>query len=143
MLHPASTFLRADPFAVMRRMSDEIDRAFAGPYETRGYPAVNIWQGADAAAITAELPGVAPEDIDLTVKDNLLTVSGIRKAPDLDDKAVWHQRERAFGKFSRTVQLPYRVDPDKIAARFENGVLQVVLPRPEEDKPRRITVQAA
>jgi HSP20 family protein len=92
--------------------------------------------------LTAELPGVDPADIDISVKDDVVTISGERKPPETDDATVWHRRERAYGRFSRVVQLPYRVDPERIEARMGDGVLQIELHRPEADKPRRIRINA-
>lgn len=131
-----------DPFAVMRRLQGEVDRAFGAPARAAGaFPQVNVWQGTDSAALTAELPGVAAADLDITVKENLVTISGERKAPETDAQTVWHRRERSYGRFSRAVQLPFRVDPDRVEARLTDGVLQVELHRPEADKPRRITIR--
>jgi len=145
LLYPSTTF-RRDPFLAMRRFQDEFDRAFA-PFaaETSGtsYPAVNMWQGENSVAITAELPGVEADDIEISVKEDVLTLSGERKVPELGDKAAWHLRERPFGRFVRTVRLPFRVDPDKVEARFTNGVLQIEMQRPEADRPRRIQVKVA
>lgn len=132
-----------DPFAMMRRLSEEFDRGFAPVSRSRGYPAVNVWQGQDSAAVTAELPGVEPGDIDIQVKDNVVTLSGERRPPAEAEKAAWHLRERGYGRFSRVIQLPFRVDPDRVEARFENGVLEIELHRPETDKPRRIQIRAA
>ena len=134
-----------DPFALMRRLQQDLQRSsqLVQPASGRGFPAVNIWQGAESTAVTAELPGVEPGDIDIQVKEDLLTISGERKAPQLDGGAAWHRRERGFGRFSRAIRLPWRVDADKVEARFEHGVLQIELHRPEEDKPRRIDIKAA
>lgn len=131
----------ADPFALMRRLSEDLGGAVNGA--ARSFPALNIWQSDEAAAITAELPGVEPGDIDIQVKDTLLTLSGERKAPDLPEGATWHRRERAFGRFTRAVRLPFRVDPEKVEARFADGVLRIAVGRPEDDKPRRIAIKAA
>lgn len=131
----------ADPFALMRRMSQDLDRLTFGT--ARAFPALNVWQNDEAAAITAELPGVEPADIDIQVKDNVLTLSGARKAAELPEGATWHRRERAFGRFTRAIRLPFRVDPDKVDARFADGVLRVAVGRPDEDKPRRIEIKAA
>jgi HSP20 family protein len=133
-----------DPFAMMRRLQQDLNRSAqpAQPMAGRGFPAVNIWQGADSTAVTAELPGVEPADIDIQVKEDLLTIAGERKAPQ-EDGQTWHRRERGYGRFSRVLRLPYRVDPGNVEARFENGVLQVELHRPDEDKPRRIEIKAA
>jgi HSP20 family protein len=131
-----------DPFTLMRRLQDEADRASVWPSRASGFPPVNMWQGPDSAALTAELPGVDPADIDISVKDDVVTISGERKPPETDDATVWHRRERAYGRFSRVVQLPYRVDPERIEARMGDGVLQIELHRPEADKPRRIRINA-
>jgi HSP20 family protein len=136
--------LDADPFAAIRRLQDEMNRAFEAPLASPGgYPAVNLWQGADSAALTAELPGVDPADIDISVKGDLVTISGERRRPEDDDSTVWHRRERPFGRFSRVIRLPYRVDPDRVEARMSDGVLQIELHRPEEDKPRRVRINAS
>ncbi len=133
----------------MRRLQQDLDRSWqtaqpmtTQPMTARGFPAVNVWQGTDSTAVTAELPGIEPADIDIQVKEDLLTIAGERKAPQ-EDEQTWHRRERGYGRFSRVVRLPYRVDPDKVEARFDNGVLQIELHRPEEDKPRRIDIKAA
>lgn len=128
-----------DPFSEFRRLKNEIDRAFGSVAPDRAaFPPVNVWSGPDGVAVAAEIPGLSAEDVELTVKDDLLTIEGERKAPG--DKATAHRRERAFGRFRRVVQLPFRVDPDEVAARFEHGVLAIELHRPEADKPRRIAI---
>jgi HSP20 family protein len=132
-----------DPFTVMRRLQDEVNRVFATPGTfAGGYPAVNMWQGTDSAALTAELPGVDPADIDISVKNDIVTITGQRKPPENGDDQVWHRRERAYGRFSRVVQMPYRVDPDRVEARMTDGVLQIELQRPEADRPRRVQITA-
>jgi HSP20 family protein len=140
MLYPTNLY-RADPFSLMRRLTDDLDRGRPG--RGQAFPPINIWQSDEAAAISAELPGVDPGDIDISVKDDVLTLSGERHAPDLFEDANWHRRERAFGKFTRAVRLPFRVDPEKVEARFADGVLRVAVGRPDADKPRRIEIKAA
>lgn len=143
MLYPASMYLRRDPFALMRRMTQGHGRAFAARDATPTFPAVNIWQNAEAAAITAELPGIEPSDIEMTVKDNVITLSGERKVPEVAQETTWHRRECSYGKFTRAIHLPFQADTDKVEARFRNGVLQIVVGRPEKDKPRQIKIKAA
>ncbi|KEO55281.1 Hsp20/alpha crystallin family protein [Thioclava pacifica] len=142
MLYP--TFARrSDPFSLMRSMMRDAD-LFAPMVSARpAFPAVNIWQNDEAVAITAELPGVDPADIDIHVKDNVLTLSGERKAPDLPEGARWHRNERGYGKFSRAVRLPFAASDDKVEARMTDGVLRIVVGRPEEDKPKKIAIKAA
>jgi HSP20 family protein len=130
-----------DPFAVMRRMSEAFDRSLeAAP---NAFPAVNVWQNGEAVAITAELPGVEPSDIEITIKDNVLTLAGERKLPDIGDDAIWHRRERAFGRFARAIRLPFYGTDDQVEARFTSGVLRIAVARPEQDRPRRIEIKAA
>jgi len=132
-----------DPFAAMRRLHNEVNRAFT-PTGTfaGGFPAVNMWQGPESAALTAELPGVDPADLEISVKNDVVTITGERK-PYVGDDADWHRRERAYGRFSRVIQLPYRVDPDRVEARMTDGVLQIELRRPEADRPRRVQINAS
>lgn len=143
MLYPTYPGRSADPFALMRQLTRDLDRAFGETRSPSGYPAVNVWQSAEAVAVTAELPGVEPSDIDITVKTDVLTISGERKAPEIGDGATWHRRERGYGRFSRSVRLPFAGDPDAVEARFANGVLRIVIGRPEKEKPRRIEIKAA
>jgi HSP20 family protein len=107
-----------------------------------GYPAMNIWTDQDSAIVTAELPGVNLEDIDISVEDDTLTLRGDRQRDALEEGVTYHRQERRFGSFLRTFQLPFRVDAEKVDATLKNGVLSVSLPRAEEDKPRRIAIRA-
>ena len=140
MLYPRMLY-RADPFALMRRIADDADRAASGA--APAFPPVNVWQSDEAAAITAEIPGVEPGDIDISVKENLLTLTGERRMPEVPEGGSLHRRERAFGRFSRTIRLPFRIDPEKVEARYADGVLQIAVGRPEADRPRRIEIKAA
>jgi HSP20 family protein len=143
MLYTPTGRLGWDPFAEMRRMQTAMNRLLAD-FDTRPapvtYPPVNVWVGDDSAVVTAELPGVAENDIDLSVREDTLTIQG-RREPAVDpEKTAWHRRERAYGRFSRVVDLPFRIDPDKVQARFTNGVLEVEMHRPEADRPKRIQI---
>lgn len=130
-----------NPFALVRRMSRGFDNGFGMP--EAAFPAVNVWQNDEAVAITAELPGVEPSDIEITVRDNVLTLAGERKRPEFGEDARWHRRERAYGRFSRTIRLPYAARDEQVEARFADGILRIAVARPEEDKPRRIQIKAA
>jgi len=106
------------------------------------FPAVNVWEEGDNVHAEAELPGVKSDQIEVYVTDgNQLTLQGERK-PETPEGGLWHRQERGFGKFSRTLTLPFAVDADKVEAKFENGVLHVVLPKTPEAKPRKIEVRA-
>jgi HSP20 family protein len=112
------------------------DRAFNTPT----YPAVNIWTNQDGQLVSAEMPGVHPKDIDIDVTGDALSISGIRHPDEVSKAARYHRRERNYGSFSRTIQLPFMVDTNKVEASFKNGVLLISLPRAEADKPKKITV---
>jgi HSP20 family protein len=107
------------------------------------FPPVNIWTGADGAIVTAEIPGINSDQLDITVHGETVTLRGTREPEHLEGKAVPRRQERIYGAFTRTIVLPYRVDPDNVVARFERGVLFLELPRPAADKPRHIKVAHA
>ena len=142
MLYPFHT-RRSDPFALMQSMLGDFDRPTPPRAAQPVFPAVNVWQGEEAVAITAELPGIDPGDIDISVKDNVLTLSGERKVPDVPEGARWHRKERGYGRFTRSIRLPFVAGDDQVEARMINGVLRIVIGRPEEDKPRKIEIKAA
>jgi HSP20 family protein len=106
-----------------------------------GFPAMNVWEDADQVFVEAELPGLDLKDLEIYVTGgNQLTLKGERK-PAAPEKGVWHRQERTFGKFARSLTLPFTVDADKVDARFENGVLLVKLPKHESARPRKIAVK--
>lgn len=104
-----------------------------------GYPAVNILEKDDDYVAIAELPGIRKEDLNLEVKQDLLRISGERKV-DYGSDCSCHRLERRSLKFDRTLKLPFQVDSDKINAEYNDGILAVLLPRAESDKPRKITI---
>jgi HSP20 family protein len=142
MLYPTYRTWGRDPFGLMRGMMQGFDGAAMARPGRGNFPAINIWQNAEAVAISAELPGSELSDIDITVQEDVLTIGGERKAPVTDEGARWHRRERTYGKFTRAIRLPFAADSDDVQARFTNGVLQIVVGRPERDKPRRIQINA-
>lgn len=105
-------------------------------------PAVNVWVGEDNIMVSTEIPGVEVEDVDITVVGETLTIQGERKPLVIADNAKFHRQERGYGKFSRTIQLPFPVQSDKVNASLDKGVLEITLPRAEEDKPRKISVKS-
>jgi HSP20 family protein len=110
------------------------------PALASSYPPLNIWGDSDKVYAEAELPGMQLDHLEIYVtEENQLTIQGERRKLELD-KGVWYGQERGFGKFSRTIRLPVKVDADKVEARFEHGVLFVTLPKSEAAKPRRISV---
>src|SRR3954449_9008561 len=136
-------FFGGDPFRELRRLQDEMDR-LAGAFApagglAAGFPAGKGSARRDGIAVVAELPGVEAGDLEVHAHQDTLTIAGTRR-PAAERAEAYHRRERRSGAFSRTVQLPFRVDPDRVEARLEDGVLRLSLQRPEEDKPRRIAI---
>jgi HSP20 family protein len=134
-----------DPFLELRRMQSEMNRLFSGVgYATaRDFPPINIWLGDNSVVVTAELPGVPRDDVTLNLQEDVLTLQGKREPKQQQENVNWQRRERAYGSFSRAVQLPFRVDADKVQARFDNGVLEVELQRLEADRPKKIEIHGA
>lgn len=108
-----------------------------------GFPALNVWANQEHALITAELPGVNPDNLDISVVGETMTLSGRRELPETGDDIAWHRHERWHGEFSRSMQLPFRIDAENVDASFKNGVLKVTLPRAQEDRPQRISVSSS
>jgi HSP20 family protein len=104
------------------------------------FPPVNIWSSADGAIVTAEIPGVSPDTLDITVQALTVTLRGRREPEAAGEGVVAHREERPHGDFVRVIILPFRVDAEKVSAHFERGILRLELPRPEQDKPRKVKV---
>jgi len=139
-------FRRPSIWQEMDQLQREMNRLFNATSKGRvinspNYPAINIWTNEDGQLISAEMPGVHPDDIDIDVTGDALSISGERKPDDVVKEARYHRRERNYGAFSRTIQLPFMVDTNKVEANFKNGVLLISLPRAEADKPKKITIK--
>ena len=135
--------MKPEPF------STEINRLFDTLFEPvtntgnraqRWAPAIDLVEADDHFLLKADLPGLSEEDVSIEVQDNVLTVSGERKAEHERKERGWYRLERSFGRFSRSLSLPEGVNADAISASFDKGVLEVRIPKPEERKPRRITI---
>lgn len=143
--------VRFDPlFGQLASYQDRMNRLFEGslarkeePDSLSGnwIPAVDILETENDLVLKAELPGFKPEDVDIRVENNTLTLKGERKFEVNEDKEHYHRRERVFGTFMRSFILPSGVEVDKVSAEYSNGVLQVTLPKREETKPKQITVK--
>ncbi len=138
-------FLRPDLWQEMDQLQQEMNRLFNAAssghvFAPPSYPALNIWINDNGQIISAELPGLTPEDINIDVTGDALSISGERRYEQIPREAVHHRRERTFGSFSRTVQLPFMVDTNKVEAQFKDGILLVSLPRAEADKPRKVAI---
>ncbi len=139
-----------DPVNELLRLQGELDTllrspssAFSGGLTAAGaYPHLNLFRDEQGLVVRTELPGVRSEDVTVTVDQGRLTIAGERK-PDQDERGGYHRRERSWGRFTRTVQLPDHLDVEKANAEFRNGVMTVRIPLLAEAKPRQITVNAA
>ena len=136
-----------DPFAEMGRLRREMDNLLGtsrrGIAPTAGvFPALNVSEDEDNLYVRAELPGVVPEDIEITTKEDNLIIKGTRKIAAEDEKVSYHRREREAGSFRRIISLPTRVDAEKVTAVCNNGVLTVTLPRAAEVKPRQVEIKS-
>lgn len=132
--------VRWDPF---RLLIDQATRLDGEEGHRAWLPPVDIFQDQDNLVLRAEVPGVDKDNIDVRVENGVLTLQGDRKTEtDLDDKNAF-RRERIFGRFARSFTLPTTVDATRITAKYRDGLLEIVLPKAEAAKPKRVEIQAA
>ena len=143
--HPQSDLSAAlDRITSMRAEMDRIYYStFGSSFRSsaslsRWNPAVNVYQDKDQFIVVAELPGVKKEEIEISLHDDTLTISGERKREGSSEQVLL--TERFYGKYQRSLTLPTAVDPDKVKASYRDGLLQVVLPKAEEAKSKQIEV---
>jgi len=148
LTHFAYPFARS-PWRDFGRMQAEVERLFDRSRErlndsyAPGFPAVNLWTSEDNVVLSADLPGVEPDKLDIAVVDDTVTISGSRTAGDVPEGAAIHHRERGYGDFTRSFRLPFRIDSNGVDARYANGILDVTLPKAAEDRPRKVPVVSA
>lgn len=145
---PAWDFDVTKPFAEFERLRRRMDRLFdewapstwkAG--RTMGvFPLVNLTEDRESYVLRAEIPGVKAEVLDIQATANSVSISGERHIPQEEDKVRYHRREREGGRFSRAVALSGEIDPDKVDAKLENGVLTLRLPKTEASKAKQIPI---
>jgi HSP20 family protein len=133
----------------MERLRRDMNRLFetnlprGQRQRTATFPAINVYTNKDEGIlVTAELPGIHTEELNISVTGDTLTLSGSRQSEEMPESAQYHRRERGFGEFNRTVQLPFAINKEKVEATVQSGVLQVTLPRAEAEKPRQISIKA-
>jgi HSP20 family protein len=139
-----------DPFREMERLQREMSRLFENvygpgqaPWRQGVYPLVNISEDRDHVYVRAELPGMNPKDLEITIHQGSLILRGERKIPGEEKEVNYHRRERESGFFRRVVGLPTPVGPEKVDASFKDGILTIKLAKPEKVKPRKIQVKPA
>jgi HSP20 family protein len=146
--------VRYDPFRELRSLQDEVNRLFSNSFSRGGgsgdnelmrgawSPSVDIFENKDQIVLEAELPGMKPEDVNISIENNVLTIHGERKFEKKDEGDNFHRVERSYGSFTRSFTLPPTVSSENAQAEFENGVLRLTLAKREEAKPRRIEIKA-
>jgi HSP20 family protein len=139
----------AEPWQSLRRLSNALDEAF-GTFQDEGrtvtaswYPACDVFEDKEAIKIVAEVPGVTADDVKISLENNLLTIRGEKKQQAEERTERVHRYERSYGLFERTFALPSTVDPDRIQASYQNGILTVSVPKAERARPREIPVKLA
>jgi len=132
--------LSLDPWRDFERVNRALTR-WNAPASVE-FPAVNVWVAENNAVVTSELPGVEPEDIDISVAEKTLTIRGSRKSEELKEGESFHRRERWHGQFTKTLDMPFSIESGKVEAKFVKGVLNITLPRAEAEKPRKISVKS-
>ena len=142
--------IRWEPTRELQSIQQEMNRLFGTFFDSttgggngglhRWIPAMDLVEEADHYVLRADLPGVGEDDVTVELEDNVLTISGERRSGHEDKKEGYHRIERASGAFSRALTLPEGIDPDRIQASFEKGVLEVRIPKPEQRKPRRVAI---
>lgn len=149
MIHSSLTRWRpADLWSTrIQRLFDQAFNDFVSPLtpseevaDRAWMPAVDINETDEALTLTAELPGMSKQDVDITLENNVLTFGGERRFEKDDKRDNYHRIERAYGRFSRSFSLPSNVDGSRIEAHFDNGLLRVVLPKSEAARARKIEI---
>src|SRR3954451_9954272 len=145
---------RGEPLRELNSLQSEMNRLFntvfdapsggagggGGAVLRRWVPAMDLVESGDHFVLRADLRGMSEEDIEIELEDGTLTVSGERKAEHEEHDEGFHRVERSFGAFSRSLTLPKGIDADAVSARFDRGVLEIRIPKPEERMPRRISI---
>ncbi|MGI9556903.1 MAG: Hsp20/alpha crystallin family protein [Solirubrobacterales bacterium] len=144
-----TTLVRWRPAREIDSLPTELNRVFDGFFGGRGsgsgqtrrwVPAMDLAESEDNLVLTADLPGVGEDDVEIEIKDGVLTVAGERSDQNTKKTGGYQRVERAYGKFSRSLTLPDGIDAGKVEAEFDNGVLGITIPKPEERKPHRVAI---
>lgn len=132
-----------NPFSNLRNLQSEMNDLFGGFLINRhSFPKVNVYDLGDEIKLLAEMPGVSKDDININAVGNQLAIEVEKKSIDCSTDMQYHRKETEEGKFIRSFNLPYEINQEKITAKLKNGVLEIVLHRTEQSKPKKITVNA-
>jgi HSP20 family protein len=143
--------IRWEPVAELNTIQNEMNRLFNTFFDQPGaagraganrrwIPPMDLLESDDHYVVRADLPGLSDDDVSVQLEDNVLTISGERKSEHEQQQNGYYRLERASGSFSRSLTLPEGVDPDKVQASFERGVLEITIPKPEQRKPRQVQI---
>ena len=140
--------VRFEPARELEGLQSDMNRLFDGFFGPRSngngarrwLPAMDLVEAEGDLVLRADLPGVSEEDVEIEIRDGVLTIAGERKTEHENRREGFHRVERAFGSFSRSLTLPKGVDADAVTASFDRGVLEVRVPKPEERKPKRVEI---
>jgi HSP20 family protein len=127
------------PFGRWSSLQEELDHLFESPM-TGWAPALDVHEDKEKFSVRVELPGMKREDIEVSLQDGALIISGERKEEKVHEGTEVHRQERYYGKFNRALTLPTAVKGDKVEAHYKDGILTVTLPKAEEAKPKAITI---
>lgn len=136
-----------DAFSELNRMRSEMETLFGRltdlptSFGSGVFPLMNITEDKDSLYVRAELPGMKPDEIEISATSNSLLIAGERNLPAENQDASYHRRERETGSFRRIISLPNDVDANRVGAQYNSGILTVILPKAEASKPKRITVK--
>ncbi|TML09199.1 MAG: Hsp20/alpha crystallin family protein [Actinobacteria bacterium] len=143
--------VRWEPVRELNSLQQEMNRLFSTFFDTptagngsparRWIPAMDLVETDEHYVLTADLPGLSQEDISLEFEGDVLTLSGERKTEQAERKEGYYRLERATGSFSRSLTLPEGIDPGAVTATFDKGVLEVRIPKPEQRKPKKVSIQ--
>ena len=128
----------------MHRLQQQLNRLFSLGLisdDSHEFPAINIWTSEQGAIVRTEIPGVNPEEVDISIVNDTLTIKGERCPETKEPEGLCHRQERGFGYFARSVKLPFAVDLDNIKADFSGGILQIRFSKAAADKLRKISVR--
>jgi HSP20 family protein len=132
-----------DLFRDLRSVEDEFDRIAGRAFSRDTWvPALDVRESQDRFDVTVDLPGLEPDDVNVTFEDGMLSISGKREFSAEDRGDTWHRIERSFGTFARSMRLPQTADTERIEATFDKGVLTVSVPKTEQAKPKTIEVRS-
>ena len=137
------SMIRYQPWGMMEQMRREMDRMMGEENAASAsdwVPAVDIKEDSSCFTITADVPGIAPKDIDIHAENGMLTIQGDREGEKKEEKQGYKRIERSYGSFFRRFTLPDTADTDQISAKGENGVLTITIPKRAEIQPRKIAV---